>query len=432
MSNAEFDRIARDLRGRSGRTGTYLLFAVGLVLMSVGYWAHLTEIDDVTRADARVAPSQLVQVVQAAETGTITEIGVKVGDIVEPGDVIMRLDPTLLHSELNTAQADAAALFIRQNRLKSQISGTDFNMITEPETQDILDAEHQLFLSLQEQLFADLLVLEARRDIKMAEIKGAEVGRDVAEENIALLLEEIKVVEPLVEKRIESPLALISLRRQFAELNGRLRETETQIVMAQTAVTEIESQIVARKRDQLTKAHQELTEVHARLASLETRIPALQTRLKRAEIRSPTRGIVNQVLFATLGGVAQQGQTVAEIVPFGDTVTVEAFVDPADIAFIRPNQEVKVRITAYDASRYGALDGAVTRIGADTVEAPDGERSVYVVEIRLQGTLTDADGVELEIIPGMIAQVDMLSQKKTVLAYLTQPVVRIKDRAFRD
>ena len=111
---------------------------------------------------------------------------------------------------------------------------------------------------------------------------------------------------------------------------------------------------------------------------------------------------------------------------------MEAFVDPADIAFIRPNQEVKVRITAYDASRYGALDGAVTRIGADTVEAPDGERSVYVVEIRLQGTLTDADGVELEIIPGMIAQVDMLSQKKTVLAYLTQPVVRIKDRAFRD
>jgi len=432
MPDAEFDRIARDLRGRSGRSGSYLLFAVGFVLLSVGLWAHMTEIDDVTRADARVVPSQLVQVVQAAETGTITEIGVKVGDIVAPNDVILRLDPTLLRSELNTAQAEAAALFIRRERLKAQISGHDFNMTAMAGTQDSLEAERQLFLSLKEQLSADLLVLQARRDIKMAEIEGAEVGRDVARQNIALLQEEIMVVEPLVEKRIESPLALISLRRQFAELNGRLRETQTQIVMAQTAVIEIESQIVARKREQLTKAHQELTEVHARLASLETRIPALQTRLKRAEIRSPTRGIVNQVLFATLGGVAQQGQTVAEIVPFGEAVTVEAFVDPADIAFIRPNQDVKVRITAYDASRYGALDGAVTRIGADTVTAPDGERSVYVVEIRLKGVLTDAQGETLEIIPGMIAQVDMLSQKKTVLAYLTQPVVRIKERAFRD
>ena len=118
--------------------------------------------------------------------------------------------------------------------------------------------------------------------------------------------------------------------------------------------------------------------------------------------------------------MAQQGQTVAEIVPFGDNVTVEAFVAPEDIAFIRPDQEVKVRITAYDASRYGALDGRVTRIGADTVFAPDGETSVYVVEIRLEGTLTGAEGHALDIIPGMVAQVDMLSEPKTVLEYLSK------------
>lgn len=121
-----------------------------------------------------------------------------------------------------------------------------------------------------------------------------------------------------------------------------------------------------------------------------------------------------------------------EIVPFGDTVTVEAIVAPDDIPFIRPDQEVKVRITAYDASRYGALNGHVTRIGADTVLAPDGETSVYVVEIRLSDALTDADGQQLDVIPGMVAQVDMLSETKTVLEYLTKPVIRVKDRAFRD
>jgi len=158
----------------------------------------------------------------------------------------------------------------------------------------------------------------------------------------------------------------------------------------------------------------------------------LEARFARAEIRTPTDGIVNQVLFSTIGGVAQQGQTVAEIVPFGETVKVEAYVTPDDIAFLRPDQPVKVQITAYDASRYGSLDGTITRIGADTVLAPDGESSVFVIEIDLSGRLTDIDGQELEIIPGMVAQVDILSEPKTVLAYFIEPVLRVKDRAFRD
>ena len=130
--------------------------------------------------------------------------------------------------------------------------------------------------------------------------------------------------------------------------------------------------------------------------------------------------------------MVQQGQTVVEIVSIGETVTVEAFVAPDEIAFIRPDLEIKVRITAYDASRYGALDGRVTRIGAGTVLAPDEETSVYVVEIWLVGALADADGQNLGVIPGMVAQVDMLSEPKTMLEYLTKPVIRVKDRVFRD
>ena len=240
------------------------------------------------------------------------------------------------------------------------------------------------------------------------------------------------VVEPLVERRIESPLALIALRREISQQNGRTEEAANRILMAKAALLEIENQMLARKREYLSSAHAELADVQSRLASLETRIPALQTRVGRSEIRTPVSGVVNQMLFSTLGGVVQQGQTVLEIVPFGDTVTVEAFVSPDDIAFIRPDQQVKVRLTAYDSSRYGSLDGRVTRIGADTVLAPDGERSVYVVEVRLENAPTDAEGKALEVIPGMIAQIDMLSEPKTVLEYLTKPVIRVKETAFRD
>ncbi|KIC39032.1 hypothetical protein RA27_17915 [Ruegeria sp. ANG-R] len=433
MAGSDFAATAREMRGRRGAAGGLILLSVVALLFVVLVWAYFTEIDDVTRAEARVVPSQLVQVVQAAETGTITEINVREGDTVEAGEVMMRFDPALLRAELDTAVSEATALRLRRARLDAQISGQEFDLPDRSGAEAaLLNAERDLFSAMAAHLTADLEVLDARREIKLAEIEAARISKDVNNETIGLLEEEIGVIQPLVERRIESPLAMIDLRRELSRQNGQLSDAGNRILMAQAALTEIDSQIVARKREFRSTANRELTETQARLAALETRIPALQARLARAEIRAPTRGVVNQVLISTLGGVAQQGQTVVEIVPFGDTVTVEAFVAPDDIAFIRPDQEVKVRITAYDASRYGALNGRVTRIGADTVLAPDGETSVYVVEIRLSGALTDADGQQLDVIPGMVAQVDMLSEPKTVLEYLTKPVIRVKDRAFRD
>ncbi len=432
MGAPDFRKTALEMHGKTGRAGAMLLAAVLFVVVFFVLWASMTEIDDVTRADGRVVPSQLIQVVQASETGTITEILVKAGDTVEADDVLMQLDPTLVRSELDTAETEATALRLKRARLTAQISGAPFEIEAPESAELMLIAERELYDALREMRDADLEVLTARREIKNAEINAATSNSLVAQENVALLAEEMAVVEPLVERRIESPLALIALRREISQQNGRTEEAANRILMAKAALLEIDNQMLARNREYLSSAHAELAEVQSRLASLETRIPALRTRVGRSEIRTPVSGVVNQMLFSTLGGVVQQGQTVVEIVPFGDTVTVEAFVAPDDIAFIRPDQQVKVRLTAYDSSRYGSLDGRVTRIGADTVLAPDGERSVYVVEVRLENAPTDAEGAILEVIPGMIAQIDMLSEPKTVLEYLTKPVIRVKETAFRD
>lgn len=432
MSAPDFKKTALEMHGKTGRAGAALLAAVIFVVIFFVAWASVTEIDDVTRADGRVVPSQLIQVVQASETGTITEILVKAGDTVQADDVLMQLDPTLVRSELDTAETEATSLRLKRARLNAQITDTPFEVAAPANAELMLVAERDLYDALREKRDADLEVLTARREIKNAEISAANSNSLVAQENVTLLAEEMAVVEPLVERRIESPLALIALRREISQQNGRTEEAANRILMAKAALLEIENQMLARKREYLSSAHAELADVQSRLASLETRIPALQTRVGRSAIRTPVSGVVNQMLFSTLGGVVQQGQTVLEIVPFGDTVTVEAFVSPDDIAFIRPDQQVKVRLTAYDSSRYGSLDGRVTRIGADTVLAPDGERSVYVVEVRLENAPTDAEGKALEIIPGMIAQIDMLSEPKTVLEYLTKPVIRVKETAFRD
>jgi adhesin transport system membrane fusion protein len=136
--------------------------------------------------------------------------------------------------------------------------------------------------------------------------------------------------------------------------------------------------------------------------------------------------------LTTLGGVAQAGETLIEIVPLDDTLLVEAYVRPSDIAFLFPGQPVKVKITAYDFSRYGGIDGEITRIGADATRRPDREEQAFVVQVRTQTNILDADGAALEIIPGMVAEIDILAGTKTVLEYLTQPVIRVKDRALRE
>jgi adhesin transport system membrane fusion protein len=165
---------------------------------------------------------------------------------------------------------------------------------------------------------------------------------------------------------------------------------------------------------------------------LQAILPTIETRLTRAVLVAPERGIVNRVLATTRGGLARAGEPLVEIVPIDDELLVEAYLTPADVAFVRAGQEVRVNITAYDPSRYGAIDGRILRVGADAVTRPDREEQAFVVEIEALTGLTDAAGEAVDILPGMVAQVDILSGRRTVLDYLIAPVVRVKETAFQE
>lgn len=161
-------------------------------------------------------------------------------------------------------------------------------------------------------------------------------------------------------------------------------------------------------------------------------MPALSERLARSDLRAPVRGVVNRITVPSRGAVVEAGQTLMEIVPVDDTLLVEAHVRPADIAFLRPGLPVRVKLTAYDFARYGGLDGRIVRIGADAVARSEREEAAYVIEVRTESAILDAGGAAVDILPGMVAQVDILTGRKTVLDYLLRPVVRVKEEAFRD
>lgn len=434
-SHPDLDRLVRDLRGPSSLRGSLLLLLI-IACMGLGLaWAALTEIDDVTRADGRVVPVRDVQVIQSAETAVLQHLHVREGEVVEEGALLMELDRTMLSSEFDQGRSRAAALDARIARLAARIDGAaapEFAPGLVAASPGIVASERALFAAEAEALRAETDVLERQRLQRRQDISEMRIETRTARAAMRLIDEEIAIIAPLVERRLEPGTTLIALRRARAEAEARAGQAEARQIGLNAALAEIDDRIAALHTRARADALAELAQATSELAALNSQMPALERRATRSELRAPERGIVNQIHLTTRGGVAAAGAPLIEIVPLDDVLMIEAWLRPADIAFLRPGQPARVKITAYDFSRYGGLDGEIVRIGADAVQRPDRDERAFAVQIRTRSTILDADGQAVEIVPGMVAEVDILSGRRTILQYLTQPVIRVRDRAFRD
>ncbi len=431
----DLERLAHEMRGTSPLRGSLLLAVIILFLVTASVWAARTEIDDVTRAEGRIVPSRDIQVIQATEPGVLQALYVQEGEVVDEGAILMELDGTQLASQLDQEQQRAFGLMARIERLQAEIDGEDLDFSADLLTRaaSVVRSETALFHGRLAELQSEVDILERQRMQRREQHQEAQVDIQTTEASLSLLAEERAIMAPLVERGVEPETTLLELRRQEAELQGRMTRAEATLARMQAALDEIDDQMRAQRSRYRAAALSDLALATAELAALEPTLPALQDRADRARIRAPVRGVVNRIHRSTLGGLARAGEDLIEIVPLDDSLLVEAYVRPADIAFVYPGQPVKVKITAYDFSRYGSLDGEITRIGADAVTRSERDPEEYfVVQVRTDDNFLDADGVEVEIIPGMVAEVDILAGRKTVLEYLTQPVVRVRDRALRE
>lgn len=431
----DLQALAREMRGRTPLRASLLLLALLAFCALAVVWAALTEIDDVTRAEGRIVPSGAVQVIEAAETGILQALHVQEGQIVAKDALLMELDGTLLTSQLNQEQQRAFGLMARIERLQAEIGGKP--LVFSPDlvlrAPEVVESEAALFNGRQAELQAEIDVWNSQRTQRRQEYEEGLVDRQTAIDTLAVLAEERALIAPLVSRGMEPATSLLALRRSEAEWNGRKLRAESAMARLENALLEIDQRITAEKSRFRAAALTDLAVATAELAALKPALPALQSRAARAQVKAPVRGVVNRLHRVTLGSTARQGDPLIEIVPLDDSLLVEAYVRPADIAFLYPGQPVKVKITAYDFSRYGALDGEILRIGADTITRSNRtEDEVFVIEIRTKDTMLDANGVAVQIMPGMVAEVDILAGRKTVLDYLTQPVIRVKERAFRD
>jgi adhesin transport system membrane fusion protein len=351
-------------------------------------WAAFSRVEEITKAEARIIPSSREQLVQSLEGGILQDLMVREGDTVAQGQPLLRIDPTKAASSLQEGQSKSLALQAMAARLQAESRGTALGFPAEVRG----DAEL---------LRNETRTYEARR-------RALEESVATLRRNRELLAREIAMTAPMVEKGLVAEVELLRMRRQANEL---------------------ELQIAERYNRYRADAANELTRVESDLGQITGLLTARRDQFDRTVVRAPVRGTIKNIRVNTIGGVIQPGQDIMEIVPLEDRLLVEAKVRPHDVAFLRPGLPAKVKLTAYDYTIYGALDGELELISPDTLreERRGVEETYYRVLVRTRSSSLRAGGKELPIIPGMTASVEIRTGEKSVLDYLLKPAFRARE-----
>jgi len=425
--------------GAAGQSALYqsrwaLLLMIAVMSFGFLIWAYFFEIDEVTRGTGRVIPSSQLQVVQSLEGGIVRQIVVAEGDAVEAGQVLMQIDDTGFQSKQGELQRQETALLAEQVRLEAEAKlraelSFDADFVREHPLASGVETE--VFYSRRKQFETEMAVLDdalSQRRSELGELEALQIKRT---EMIAPLSEEQALISGLVAENAVPRIELLRVNSRLAEFRGDLAVGVASRRRLESALAQAASEIAAARSNYVLSARERLARVQVELAVVQEALKAADDRVLRTQLRAPVRGTVNRLMVTTLGAVIQPGAPIAEIVPSDDGLLVEANILPSDVAFIKPGDKVAVKITAYDYLIYGALDGEVIRIGADTITDPEG-REFFKVVVRTDTNVLGRDEDPLPITPGMTATLDIQTGRKTVMNYLLKPLRRAQAEALRE
>ncbi len=421
-------------RGPHPLTRLFLL-TIALVFGGAIFWASQATLDEVTRGEGRVIPSTQLQVVQSLEGGIVKEIMVAEGDIVDPDQVLVRIDDTRAAASLGELEVQRRHLSLTIARLEAEANGSDsFHMPIRPAsvTDEMLANESELFEARRRQLETERSILEQQIEQRRRELSELELQEQSFTSSLGLARQELSIYLPLAQTGVVPRVEVLRLQREVNDLSGELETTQNAIPRAQAAIDEATQRLEEVDLRFRSDARIELNRVRAELSVIEETMRGATDRVVRTDVRSPVSGIVNTVHVNTVGGVVQPGEALVEIVPIEDSLLVEARIRPSDVAFLHPGQTATVKITAYDFSIYGGLDGRIERISADTTTDDQTGESFYRVIVRTDQNFLGNERNPLPIIPGMVASVDILTGEKTVLEYILKPIIKAQTEALRE
>ncbi|WP_432451812.1 MULTISPECIES: HlyD family type I secretion periplasmic adaptor subunit [unclassified Agarivorans] len=447
------DDINAAILMKTPRSSRRLLWLIFILMICALYWAHWAKVDEVTVGAGKVIPSQQIQTIQNLEGGILKQILVKEGDTVEIGQPLLLIDDTRFRSDFREREQRLINLQSDVARLRSEITSIKMH----PEL-DMTQWRKQVLISdepidfdaefsqkypeevkgQQLQKMARLRALQNQLSItagqieqKQQELLELKSKVEHAQRSYSLVLEELALTKPLAKEGIVSQVELLKLKRQANDLNGELQSSKLLEPKIRSAIAET----VYKRRDIalafLSDARQQLNKIESELQPLTEGQVGLRDRVARTSVVSPVKGTVKKIYSNTVGGVVQPGMSIMEIVPMEDNLLVEAKIQPKDIAFLRPGLKTVVKFSAYDFSIYGGLNGHLELISADTILDEEGH-SYYLVRVRTDKNYLGSDNMQLPIIPGMLANVDIITGKKSILDYLLKPIMKARQTALRE
>jgi len=407
-----------------------LLYTIAAMMLLLVLWAFFARVDEVVRGDGRVIPSKQVQVIQSLDGGIVSEILVSEGESVAVGAPLIRIDETRAVSSLRENQSQFLAYLAKQYRLRALAEGTSFNPPDEVRKQvpETYDQEYALYNSSKEELTSAIAIARDQMVQREKELLEVQFRKDIAEKNYESSKRELAANKPLLASGAVSEIDILKLERETNKAKGDIDQARAQIGRIESAIGEAKRKVSEVQQTFQSKVRTELNDITARLNSVSEVSVSLKDKVNQSILKSPVNGKVSRLFFNTVGGVIQPGKEVLEVVPTDDALILETKIQIKDIAFIGVLQPAVVKLTAYDYTIYGALDAVVENIAPDSIVDEKGN-AYYVVRVR---TLKSSLGKGLPIIPGMVAQVDIMTGKKTILSYLLKPVLKAKSYAFSE
>jgi len=425
--------IRNSILDQSPPGGRNILWLILVLFVVAVVWAYRSEVEEVTRGQGRVIPSRQIQVVQNLEGGILSEILVNVGEIVDQGQLLLKIDDTRFSAPFRESRNRYLMLKAKVARLEAETEGEDFKVPLDvaEENPEAAAREKNLFLSRQQAYQNQIAILEEQATQRTQELAELQAREKQLQRSLSFLQRELDMTRPLVQQGAVSEVEMLRLEREANKLNGDLESTRYQIPQVRSRLQEAKRSIEDRRLNYRNQAKEELNDILSELEGLSVTAVALEDRLKRTLVRSPVRGTINQILVNTVGGVIQPGMDLMEIVPLEDTLLVETKIKPSDIAFLHPGQKALVKFSAYDFTIYGGLEGDVEHISADSITDEKGE-NFYLVRVRTTRNFLGTEEKPMPIIPGMVGEVDILTGKKTILSYLLKPALRAQKMALRE
>lgn len=425
------------LRGANPAANLLFWICVSFIVIML-VWASYAEVDEVTHGEGKVIPSSKVQEVEHNEGGIVKEILVREGDIVKKGAPLLRIDDTEFASSLEERRTKYHTLMAEIARLQyeladdtSKTESIQYPAEVQKEMPGLIESQNNIYEARRIDKGNSFRILENQVKQKSQELKEAKTREGQTARTYELSKKELDLTKPLLEEGAVSEVEILRLERTVNDLLGEKETAELAVTRAEYALQEAKERLAEVDAKFRTETLVELGKKQEEMQRLSEVLKADTDRVDRTTVRSPVDASVKRVLVNTIGSVVNKDEVLVELIPIDDNLLVEAKVRPKDIAFLRPNQKAQVKITAYDFSIYGGLEAELEYIGADTVTDENGN-PFYHIRVRTDKNHLGKGDQTLPIIPGMVATVDILTGKKTVLNYILKPFNKMRENALRE